>query len=514
MRYLKYFTIVLVSLSAFFSCQDTTQIEEIEPYIEIDKVSIEAPYEGVITSLNLKTNTKWTLTRTDNEGNPIDWVKFDKLSSTGSLELGVKVIENPTQEERKALITFEAGTEKAFLEVVQDANPNEPVIPDDPILPDPPAEDGKKILRFDFTGEALPGWPTISDQTAGGSDLNKPLVYPLDGVDYEFMFKCIPTATQAKSFWSVENGYLVIEIYRYMTLPIIEGYAIEKVDCTVGKKSTTAFGYVTSEITTATSILPSEDTPSQPWNVEAGDIITYELNATDPTKQYYLYTGKDKLRISYLEITYAAAEGGSETPEPDQPSQPDQPEQPSQPEQPDQPTEPENPDNSEGLELEFDFTTEPQEGWPTEKGNAETNLNKTVAFNLNGVSYDFILMEAPGSKGEKIYWQHNDNGKFFVLEAQYRYLGLPIINGYALKTVDCTIGKQVGTTASYITSSIGGITANDHPTTDTPAQSWNKEPGTVLTYEVNATDAAKQYYLYCKSKGTYLSKLKLTYVAL
>ena len=295
-------------------------MEEIVPYVDIDKVKIEAGYEGLETSLNLQTNTKWALTRTDEKGNAIDWVKFDRLSGDGDVELGIKVVENPTQEERKAMITFEAGGEKAFLEVVQAANPNEPVIPDDPVLPEPPA-DGKKVLRFDFSGAALPGWPTVSDQSLGAefSDLNKTLVYNLDGTDYEFMFKCIPSATQAKSFWSEENGYLVIEIYRYLALPQIEEYVIEKVDCCVGKKSSTAFGYVTSEITTATSILPTEDTPSQQWNVEAGTVITYELDAADPAKPYYLYVGKDKLRVSYIEITYAPAEGSGTPENPEQP---------------------------------------------------------------------------------------------------------------------------------------------------------------------------------------------------
>ena len=65
-----------------------------------------------------------------------------------------------------------------------------------------------------------------------------------------------------------------------------------------------------------------------------------------------------------------------------------------------------------------------------------------------------------------------------------------------------------------MTSEIGGITADTHPGTDTAAQSWNKEVGTVISYEVNATDASKQYYLYCKSKGTYMSNLKLTYAKL
>ena len=155
----------------------------------------------------------------------------------------------------------------------------------------------------------------------------------------------------------------------------------------------------------------------------------------------------------------------------------------------------------------FDFTTPAQDGWPTVQGAAEGHLEKTVVYNLDGTEYNFILLEAPGSKGEKIFWAES----YLALAAQYRYLGLPIINGYALQTVDCTVGKQVASTAAYVTSDIGGITANDHPYNDTAAQAWNLAVGSVLSYEVNATDSSKQYYLYCKSKGTYMSHLKLVY---
>ena len=306
------------------------------------------------------------------------------------------------------------------------------------------------------------------------------------------MFKSVPAATSAKSYWTT-NGYLFIQVYRYLTLPKLEGYAIEKVDCAVGKQINQAAGYITSEVTAETSIFPVEDTAPQSWNVEAGTILTYEVNSSDSDKQYYLLAkAQSGLRVASIEITYTPSEGSGSSEDSDQPVEPDQPEP------------------SEPMELEFDFTTTPQEGWPTVQGNASANLNKSVVYNLNGTAYNFIIMEAPGAKGEKIFWKHEDEAKYFALAAPYRYLGLPIIDGYALKTVDCTVGKQNKSTAAYVTSEIGGIPQDTHPATDTAAQSWNKEVGTVITYEVNATEA-KQYYLYCKSTNTILSKLKLTY---
>ena len=500
MRLFKFFALAFACMAAVNSCNKPVIGPEGDPFIEVDKLQIEAPYQGVETSVNINSNTKWTLTRTDEGGNPIEWVKFDKLSYNGSIELGVKVEENPTQEERSALITFEADGEKAFLEVTQAANPNEkvePEIPDTPVLPDDPEQptDGKKVLRFDFSGSAQSGWPTASDQGTSDLYLNRTLIYNLYGVDYQFVFRCIPSATEAKSFWA-ESGYLAIEKYRYLELPRIEGFVVESVDCEVGKKID-GIGYITSEVTTATSVTPSEDSEPQSWNVDAGTVLKFNVNSTDSSKPYYLYSGKPNgLRVSYIEITYA--------PESDVPADPT-------PDPIPDPTPDPTPDPAVTLELEFDFATPAQDGWPTAQGDAASNMNKTVTYTLNGVPYNFILLEAPGSKGEKLFWQ---SGEYFALAAQYRYLGLPILDGYVLTTVDCTVGKQVATTAAYVTSEIGGITADTHPGTDTAAQSWNKEVGTVILYEVNATDSSKQYYLYCKSKGTYMSNLKLTYTKL
>ena len=517
MRLFKFLALAFTCIAAVNSCQEPEIGPEADPFIEIDKLQIEAPYQGMETTVNINSNTKWTLARTDESGNPIDWVKFDKLSYQGSLELGVKVMENPTQEERKALITFDADGEKAFLEVVQAANPNEPVIPDEPETPDTPVDGNKKVLTFDFTSAPQEGWPTAQGDAA--SNMNKTVVYTLDGVSYNFILREAPGSKGEKIFWrhDGEKDYFALAApYRYLGLPIVEGYALETVKIVLGNKQA-SIGYITDEIGGITADThPRAVSEEADLNLDAGTEIVFDVYSTYPSTQYYLYCKKLNVIVSTLQLTYVPADDSGmtepENPEPENP-EPENPEpenpEPENPE-PENP-EPENPAPAETMELEFDFATAAQDGWPMEKGDSESNMNKTVTYTLDGKPYNFILLEAPGSKGEKIYWKSEE---FFVLEAQYRYLGLPIVDGYALTTVDCTVGKQVAQTASYVTSSIGGITANDHPATDTAAQSWNKEVGTVITYEVNATDAAKQYYLYCKSKGTYMSKLKLTYTKL
>lgn len=159
--------------------------------------------------------------------------------------------------------------------------------------------------------------------------------------------------------------------------------------------------------------------------------------------------------------------------------------------------------------LAFDFTGAALEGWPTAVGAASENRNMTCIYPLGGVNYSFNIFDAPGAVGGKIYW--DETNKYFAFGAQYRYMSIPIISGYTLKCVDCTVAKAISTSAVYITDAIGGITTADHPNVVSAAQSWNVTAGTVINYPVNSTDATKQYYVYCKSKGAAMSKLVLTY---
>lgn len=524
MRHFKLLAFVLACVPAFFACQDP-QLDEVTPYVKIDKTQIEAPYTGLQTTLNLETNSKWTLTRTDADGNPVEWVKFDKLSGSNSVELSVGVMENTTKDERKAFITFEVGTEKAFLEVVQAGNPD---AVEEPEQPEPEVPAVKKVLTFDFTVVPMEGWPL--KQGAADGNLNKTVVYNLDGVAYNFIILEAPGSKGEKIFWrhdgdGVKDYFALAAPYRYLGLPMIEGHAIESVTITLGNKQPSE-AYITNAVqeivytdgkVDAVLSHPAPISDVESLDLPTGSTVTFEVGSQSPSTQYYLYCKTLNTICSFVEITYVQVDGDipdepkqpsdptPENPEPEQPENPE-PEQPEDPE-PEQPAIP-----SDWKVLTFDFTTEPQEGWPTAVPTGSTNnLNKTVVYNLDGVAYDFILMEAPGSKGEKVHWQYSDEKKYFVLDAQYRYLGLPLVEGYALQVVTCTVGNQVSGTASYVTSEIGGITADTHPRTDTAAQSWNVPAGTEIVYEVNATDATTQWYLYCKARNCAVSHIKLAY---
>lgn len=165
--------------------------------------------------------------------------------------------------------------------------------------------------------------------------------------------------------------------------------------------------------------------------------------------------------------------------------------------------------------LLFDFTCAPKEGWPTAQDWGESASTKgcemTCTYAVGGVDYTFILKEPSFAQNGKIYW--NETAKYFFM-GKYRYLGFPVISGYALKTVKCTVGKQISGSAVAIMDHVyNAAAASDPDSYAVAAQAWNVPAGTVMTYEVNSTDATKQYYLYCKnpSGGEAVGSISLTY---
>lgn len=157
-RILKSFLLPVLSASVLYACDPVEPVQKEEEFIELGQNSINVPYSGIITTVSVSSNSSWVLKRTDETGAEIDWVKFDKLSGKGSVELGVKVLENPGKEARTAMITLEAGSEKAFLDIVQEANPNEePVVPpgpgDDPVVK--PEGYGFPMYQIFTTGQSI-----------------------------------------------------------------------------------------------------------------------------------------------------------------------------------------------------------------------------------------------------------------------------------------------------------------------------------------------------------------------
>lgn len=114
---------------AMCACTPQGQTEE-APYITVSPTTLEAGYTVTIADVAVESNVPWVLTRTDETGADIDWVKVTAISGKGDKSMQVKVLENPTQSERSAVLTFTAGSAIAYLDITQAANPNEPTGPE------------------------------------------------------------------------------------------------------------------------------------------------------------------------------------------------------------------------------------------------------------------------------------------------------------------------------------------------------------------------------------------------
>lgn len=143
--------------AALWGCKSEDTVE-VDPSVSVSPVSVNAGYEAEIFDIDVEANTQWTISRTDAEGNEIDWVKVDRISGKGSLSMKIKVLENPGKDERSAVLTFEAGeSAKAFFDVLQAGNPNEPAPDPDPDPePEPdPVGYGFPMLQKFTTGQDI-----------------------------------------------------------------------------------------------------------------------------------------------------------------------------------------------------------------------------------------------------------------------------------------------------------------------------------------------------------------------
>ena len=153
--------------TVLWGCKSEDAVE-VDPSISVEPTTLSADYVSEVFDIAVEANTQWTISRTDTDGNEIQWVKVDRIAGKGSVSMQIKVLENPGKEERSAVLTFEAGeSAKAFLDVTQKGNPNEPVPDPDP-EPDPdpdpepdPAGYAFPMLQVFTTGQDI-------DITSGG----------------------------------------------------------------------------------------------------------------------------------------------------------------------------------------------------------------------------------------------------------------------------------------------------------------------------------------------------------
>ncbi len=483
----KYLLRTLAFVTCFLpmlSCQENNVTPPTEePYINIEGATkLEAPYDGKIFDVQVKSNCNWTIAKTDAEGTAIDWVKCDASTGKGDMTLRVRVYPNGTADPRNATVTLSQGDTKAFIDVTQEANPN-PEKPEDPNPPVIPSDE-EISLFFDFTVEPQPGWPTQDKSTRIHVNGGTPCTYTLDGKDYIFICADCDDASTLDVYWATTGKLHLASQWRYLGLPAIEGYKLTSIvaDCIFYTAS------IQPKIGIVDKILGFKVNPGEEDIVKGGEIVTWEndgekyeyyLSDTEENTVYYLYA-EAKGGVTGLNLVYTKCET---TPRP------------------------------AARTLTFDFTGAPQEGWPTQ--DKATRIHQdggtSCVYNLDGEPFTFICADCNGASTLDVYWA--TTGKFHMA-SQWRYFGLPILEGLKLTKirVEClyytaSIQPKIGVVKRILDLKVDP--AEGDFVGGGEIQTWDTDK-TWYTYDLTDTEDDTLYFMYCEAKGGWTT-LELTY---
>lgn len=159
-----------------------------------------------------------------------------------------------------------------------------------------------------------------------------------------------------------------------------------------------------------------------------------------------------------------------------------------------------DPGTKEPIEITINFRNETPSGWPT--GNTTTGKTVTAGtYKYN--SYDFILTD-------KTYcWVTNAGARYGFIITASNSLGLPVIEGYKLTTVEGT-ASDYGGKKSVVRVCAGATGSNI--VSGGEAQTWNDYK--TFTYNLTNTSINTQYYIYTDAtQYTVISNLYLKYEA-
>ena len=512
---------VLVLLSA---CDKDPKGSKEDPSIQVTPESIQAGWEGAVQEIEVTSNCNWTISKTDAEGSAVDWVKCDRSTGQGNLKFNVKVEKNPLGETRSATVTLFCDEVKAFIDVQQEANPD----------PNPGPGPGPQNLEleFDFT-QVLEGWP-IANETSwadlkncdsgcatdnGGtatenSHRRAQVTYTLNGKGYDFTLADPNGAEKHNIRLDADRKGVYSGTLRYFGLPAIEGKKLIKVEMVQNASTKTQETFFRNVGVTPwvyhKDIAISEIQYVQGGEVQNqntnGETYTYELSGTYPNTVYWLNSPTNASIIKSLKLTYTDPDGTEVAPGPE-------PADPAPGPGPDDPPGP-GPDPTEPtLKLTFDFTGTPFEGWPTAAKYTHVEGGIECVYPLNGTNYIFVPADCGTASAGQAFWQPPVEASegveakpgYFAFNAQYRYLGLPKLEGQVLTRVICHNVFLTSTTPKMgITTLINGSAA--HPSNDAyvaggALQSWDANGGETYTYNLSGTAANTRYYIYAYAKG-------------
>lgn len=175
-----------------------------------------------------------------------------------------------------------------------------------------PATPAEKVLRFDFSGEALTGWPTSDNWRTGPGNLN--CTYPLYGTNYNFFLTDCGNAGNARVAWVQSSGGLILyTTWRYVGLPAIEGYKLVGVSGTMclGTKDTRKAAIVKNispnngktygTITEQHQFVTGGEQIG--WTTK-GTTYTFNLSGTEGNTMYYFLCTNTSVGVSDLTLTY------------------------------------------------------------------------------------------------------------------------------------------------------------------------------------------------------------------
>ena len=508
-----------------------TDPEKTDPSIAVNPETIQSPFEESVFDVEVKSNCNWTVAKTDTQGEAADWVKCDVTSGKGDMSFKIKVSKNEGADQRKATVTLSHESTKAFIDITQTGNPN----PDTP-EPGPGPEPEPKLLElsFDFTAGGLDSWPTANEQSwaalkncdsgcatdndgtaTGNSHRRAQVTFTIDGVGYDFTF-ADPNGAEKHNIRLDPAKGVYVGTLRYFGIPAIEGKKIVKMEM-VQNASTKDPEKFTRNVGLSKWVYHKDVPVADIQYVEGGEpqnqctnseTYTYEFANTAPNTIYWVTATTNASIVKSLKLYYADADGSEPAlgPEPADPA-----------------SDPGNdPGNNPGTEIDpnaqhlsFDFTGEPFEGWPVAK---YTHVDGGIEciYPLNGLNYVFVPADCDTASAAQAFWQPPVDGKpgYFAFNAQYRYLGLPKLEGYTLVKVVCHNVKLSSTAPKVgITKSIA--TSASHPAEDAyvsggSVQSWNPEGGEEYTYLLSGTEANTRYYIYAYAKGA-VDRIDLVY---
>ena len=175
-----------------------------------------------------------------------------------------------------------------------------------------PSTPAEKVLRFDFSGEALTGWPTSDNWRTGPGNLN--CTYPLYGTNYNFFLTDCGNAGNARVAWVQSSGGLILyTTWRYVGLPAIEGYKLVGVSGTMclGTKDTRKAAIVKNispnngktygTITEQHQFVTGGEQIG--WTTK-GTTYTFNLSGTEGNTMYYFLCTNTSVGVSDLTLTY------------------------------------------------------------------------------------------------------------------------------------------------------------------------------------------------------------------